>query len=156
MDYVTVENLEITNPNGVSALALRTNHTGAVKGIIVQNCYFHDVNNNVLLFTYSSGGIHAEVRETAAPTWLEGLVIRRNTFKDLGRNAIYTTNVWSGREGAGWGSGGNKNYIDDDNGWWPSVNMSITDNTMHNILGDAVVIIGARGLRIARNCVSNA
>jgi len=151
MDHVTVENLEITNPNGLSAIALRPNHTGAVKGIIVQNCYIHDINNEVMQFTYSSGGINAEVRDATAPTWFEDLVIRQNTFQDLCRTAVYTTTVWASRDGAGWGSGGSKNYIDDNNGWWPAENMAITHNTMHRVQGDIIVVIAARNLRIAHN-----
>ncbi len=159
MDHVTFENIEITNPNGLSAMRLENNHTGAVKGIIIQNCYIHDVNNEVQLFTYSSGGIHYEVHDKTAPTWFEDLVIRQNTFQDLARTAVYGTTSWAGRDGVsggGWGSGATNNAIDDDTGWFPAKNVSITDNTMHSTQGDSVVIIGARNLRIARNFVYNA
>ena len=158
MDFVTVENLEFTNPNGLSTMKLLSNHTGAIKGIVIQNCNFHDVNNEVQQFTYSSGGIHFEISERTAPTWLEDLVIRNNTFDNLCRTAVYGTTNWAGREGVsggGWGGGGTNNAIDDDNGWFPAKNMSITGNTMTDIQGDIVVIIGVRNLRISRNFAHN-
>ncbi len=156
MDYVTVENLEITNPNGQRGLAVFEAHAGANKGIVIRNCYVHDVNHNHSTFGYASGGIYLSTDGgTAAPTWFEDISVSQNTVSDVARCAIHFSAPWVSRPG--WAYGCSKAfYKDDDNGWWPHTNVNISNNVAHNAQGDAILVIGGRNVLIERNFVSNA
>ena len=155
MDFVTVENLEITNPSGLQGIEFAAAHTGENKGIVVQNCYIHDVNVSAAYFGYDASAIRAKVQLRTAPTWFSGVVVRNNTIKNTARCAVYMDTAWADRHGVGWGCSRDF-YKDDDNGWWPIEKITITDNTIHTVQGDAVLVIGGRGVNIARNQVFDA
>lgn len=155
MDYVTVENLEVTNPNGLQGIEIAAAHTGANKGIAVQNCYIHDINVNAAYFGYDASAVRAKVQIRTAPTWFEGITVRQNTVKNTARCAVYMDTAWADRHGVGWGCS-REFYKDDHNGWWPIENIAITDNTIHTVQGDAILVIGGRGVNVARNQVFDA
>ncbi|MBQ7303098.1 MAG: hypothetical protein IJW89_05905 [Clostridia bacterium] len=155
MDFVTVENLEITNPSGLQGIEFAAAHTGENKGIVVQNCYIHDVNVSAATFSYSASGIYAYISNTTAPTWFEGMVVRNNTIHNTARCGIYFNTQWADRPGSGWGCS-RPFYVDDDNGWWPAKNLNIEGNSVTDAHGDAVMVIGGRQVFLQRNFVSNA
>jgi len=155
MDFVTVENLEITNPSGLQGIEFAAAHTGENKGIVVQNCYIHDVNVSAAYFGYDASAIRAKVQLRTAPTWFDGVTVRKNTIKNTARCAIYMDTAWADRHGVGWGCSRDF-YKDDDNGWWPLERITITDNSMHTVQGDAILVIGGRGVNIDRNVAFDA
>ena len=154
-DYVTVENLEITNPKGTKGILIATGgKTGALKGIVVQNNYVHDVNVDASKFSYEDSGICA-MGGGSAPTWYEDMVIQNNTVKNTARTGIYCTTSWGDRYEFGWGQSADL-YVNDDEGWWPQKNLKILNNTVDSPQGDAILVISALDTVIERNVVTNA
>lgn len=153
-DYVTVENLEVTNPKGEKGIYIGPGKTGVIKGVIVQNNYVHDVMTDSSNFIYSCSGISAGTNGSA-PTWYEGMIIRNNTVKNTSRTGIYCTTSWADRYGFGWGQSAAL-YKNDNEGWWPYENLQITGNTVDSPGGDGILVIGGRNTVIERNVVYNA
>ncbi|MBQ7303143.1 MAG: hypothetical protein IJW89_06135 [Clostridia bacterium] len=153
-DYFTLENLEITGPGALTGLQIGTAHGGANKGIIVQNCYVHDINTNDKEFAYSNAGINLNATGTE-PTWFDGAVVRNNVVENVARVGIYLTGAWGDRPGASWGASGDL-YKNDNDGWWPNANCSISGNTILDAHGDAILVIGAKDVTIEKNFVNNA
>lgn len=153
-DYVTVENLEVTNPNGIKGIYIAPAHTGAIKGVVVQNNYVHDVQTSGSNFIYSCAGISAGTGG-AAPTWYDGLLIQNNTVKNTARTGIYCSTSWADRYGFGWGQSADL-YKNDNDGWYPYENLKISGNTVDSPQGDGILVIGGRNTVIERNVVYNA
>ena len=153
-DYVTVENLEVTNPNGIKGIYIAPAHTGAVKGVVVQNNYVHDVQTSGTNFIYSCGGISAGTGGSA-PTWYDGMLIQNNTVKNTARTGIYCSTSWADRYGFGWGQSADL-YKNDNDGWYPYENLKISGNTVDSPQGDGILVIGGRNTVIERNVVYNA
>ena len=153
-DYVTVENLEVTNPKGIKGIYIAPAHTGAIKGVIVQNNYVHDVQTSASDFIYSCAGISAGTNG-AAPTWYDGMIIKGNTVKNTARTGIYCSTSWADRYGFGWGQSASL-YKSDTNGWYPYENLQIVGNSVDSPQGDGILVIGGRNTMIERNVVYNA
>ncbi len=154
-DYVTVENLEVTNPKGTKGILVSTGgKTGALKGITIQNNYVHDVNIDASKFTYEEAGICA-MTGGSAPTWYEDMVIKNNTVKNVARVGIYCTTSWGDRYSFGWGQSADQ-YVNDNEGWWPTQNLQIVGNTVDSPQGDGILVISANNTLIERNVVTNA
>ena len=153
-DYFTLENLEVTGKGASLGILVGAAHTGANKGIIVQNCYVHDINTDDTTFGYSCGGIQLNATGIE-PTWFEGAVVRNNLVKDVSRVGIYVTGAWGDRPGASWGASGSL-YRSDTNGWWPNTNCSIAYNTVIRAHGDAILVISGKNPIIEHNFVSEA
>ncbi len=153
-EYFTLENLEVTGEGAGVGILVGTAHTGANKGILVQNCYVHDIYVDNGAFGYSTGGIQLNATGLE-PTWFEGAVVRSNIVENVSRVGIYMTGAWGDRPGASWGASGPL-YKSDTNGWWPNKNCSITGNTVIRAHGDAILVISADKPLIERNFVSEA
>lgn len=153
-DYITVENLEVTNPNGLQGIAITPTHTGVNKGVIIQNNYVHDVQTSAADFQYKNGGIVASTGGSA-PTWFEGLLIQNNTVKNTARTGIFCATSWADRYGFGWGQSSSM-YKNDNDGWWPYEGLKITGNTVDGPQGDGILVIGGRDTVIERNVMYNA
>ena len=149
-DYVTVENLTISNPLGEIGLSIAPAHSGANKDIIVQNCNFKDINKNADTFRFETGGIYA-VASGGEPTWFENMTIRNNTFDNIARIAVFVTSKWAERTE----KVGNK-YVNGDNPWYANKNVNVSSNTLTNILGDGLLIIGCDKAIMEKNFVNNA
>ena len=154
IEYATVENLEITGKSATIGLQIGAGHGGANKGILVQNCYIHDVNTNDDKFGYTNAGINFNSTGTE-PTWFEGLLVRNNTIKNVARVGIYMTGAWGDRPGCSYGASGSL-YKSDTNGWWPNTNCSISNNNLFDVHGDAILVIGGKNITIEKNFVNNA
>ncbi len=154
VEYATIENLELTGKQATIGLQIGAGHTGANKGIIVQNCYIHDVNINDDQFGYTNAGINLNSTGTE-PTWFEGIMVRNNTIKNVARVGIYMTGAWGDRPGCSYGASGGL-YKSDTNGWWPNKNCYITNNQLLDVHGDAILVIGGNNITIEKNFVNNA
>ena len=153
-DYFTVENLEITGSGALTGMQIGAGHGGANKGIVIQNCHVHDINTNDDAFAYGNAGINLNSTGTE-PTWFDGAVVRNNTVENVARVGIYLTGAWGDRPGAAWGASGEL-YKNDNDGWWPNANCSISGNTILDAHGDAILVIGAKDVTIEKNFVNNA
>ncbi|MBQ7303103.1 MAG: right-handed parallel beta-helix repeat-containing protein [Clostridia bacterium] len=154
IEYATVENLEIFGKTAQNGLQIGAGHTGANKGIIIQNCYIHDINTSDERFEYKNAGINFNSSGTE-PTWFEGLLVRNNIIKNVARVGIYMTGAWGDRPGVSWGASGSL-YKSDTNGWWPNTNCSISNNQLLDIHGDAILVITGKNITIEKNFVNNA
>ena len=152
-EYATLDGLEVTNPSGTKGIYVAPGKTGVIKGVVVQNCYVHDVNTKESTFVYDNAGISAGTGG-AEPTWYDGLVIKNNTVKNVARVGIYLSTSWANRYGFGWGQEGY--YKNDNDGWWPYENARIEGNTVDSPRGDGILVIGGRNTVIERNVVYNA
>jgi hypothetical protein len=151
--YVTVENLDISGKDAQAGLSIGAGQAGANKGIIVQNCYVHDVRTDDTQFVYSTGGIQFNATGTK-PTWFDGAVIRNNTVENVSRVGIYMTGAWGDRPGAAWGASGDL-YKNDNDGWWPNDNCSIVGNTLTRVHGDGILVISAKDTHIEKNYLND-
>ncbi|MBE6792501.1 MAG: hypothetical protein E7534_03245 [Ruminococcaceae bacterium] len=149
-EYVTVENLSLSNRLGTIGLSIGVTRAGANRGIIVQNCTFKNVNSDCNTFKYETGGILANASGTE-PSWFDGMVIRNNTFDRVGRCGVFVKGSWNGRDS----QSGDK-YTIDGKEWTPTRNLSITGNTMTDVFGDGILVIGANKLYVEKNFINNA
>ncbi len=154
MQYVTVENLEITNANGLIGIGIVPPITGENKDVIIRDCYIHEVNTkqeNFLHGMYEHGGIIVTV-DGLEPTWFDGLVFENNVIENTSRCGIFTTSNWAYRVGA-WGREGH--YKSDDDGWYPIENTVIRGNTINGCYGDSILVTCAKNTLIEKNTVVN-
>ena len=153
-NYITVDGLEITNPNGYYGIYIGTLQAGENPGITVTNCYVHDVDTTEKKFSYlESGGIIARADGTS-PTWFKGLTIRDNTVKNVCRCAVVISNSWGWRYSDG--SYIRNKYVSDTNGWYPNLDCTIAGNTIDTTKGDAILVQCGKNTLIERNTVYNA
>ncbi len=154
MQYVTVENLEITNPNGMMGIYILPSAAGENNNITVRNCYIHDINTNQVNYLpgrYDSGGIIVSTDGTE-PTWINNLVIENNIIERTSRCGIFMTSEWAYRPGV-WGREGY--YKNDDDGWYPYTGTIIRQNTVNGCFGDSILITCAKNTLVEKNTVIN-
>ncbi len=154
MQYVTLENLEVTNATGYIGIYIVPPTTGENNNITVRNCYIHDINTkqeNFLPGKYDTGGIIVAV-DGLEPTWINKLLIENNTIEKTSRCGIFTTSEWAYRPGV-WGREGH--YKSDTNGWYPFTNTVIRGNTVNKCYGDSILVTCAKDTLIEKNTVTN-
>ena len=150
-DYTTVENLEITNPQGTVGIYVLPGAVGCRKNITIQNCYIHDVNTNETAFNYETGGIIVYA-DGVSPTWMENVIVKNNVVENVARTGILLTTQWANRPGR-WGK---NNWKSDTDGWYPFEKCRVEGNTVQGSRGDAIMCCGCRNLVIEKNSVNNA
>ncbi len=145
--YVTVQELRITNPNGTCGLYLLGPVVGANKNITVKNCEFQDINTNMTDMSFECAAIYG-MTGGVDPAWFDNLKITGNTIKNVNRCGVFLSTHWAYRPG-GWGKEGN--YKSDTNGWYPSKNVVVSNNTMDTLGGDGIVVYGSQSPVIEKN-----
>jgi hypothetical protein len=110
--YITVQDLEITNPGdnttarrGVYVLGL---DAGNIQDIVLQNLYIHDVRGYMPSTTNTgkgtgkyanaSGGIVIEAAGNNTATYFTNILIQDNEIRSVDRQGIYTWTNWCRRE----------------------------------------------------------
>ena len=154
MQYVNIENLEITNPNGKMGIYIIPNAVGENNNITVRNCYIHDVNGDHSNFTpgvYDTGGIYVSVNGSE-PTWIKNLLIENNVIENVSRCGIFINTNWAYRPGT-WGNEGY--YNSDTDGWYPYINPIIRNNTVNRAAGDSILVSGSKNALVEKNTVIN-
>ena len=150
-EYVTVEDLEFTNPSGHVCIYVESHKDGVHRGITVRNCFFHDVNLDMTWHNHDSGGV-AFFADGDKPNWFDGILIENNRFDRLARCGVYIYSSWTRRyRYQNWG---NKNDYDTE-GWYPNTNVVIRKNIFNSMSGDSVVVSGCDGALIEHNTVAN-
>ncbi len=149
--YITIENLEITNPNGERGIYVMPFTTGVNKNIVIKNCFIHDIDKNQVNWeqgNYESAGITVEAAG-AQPTWFDGLTIENNVIEDVNRVGIIIGSEWAYRPGLY----GHKGYYkaSDDSGRWPAKNVVVRSNTITRPGGDSIMILACEGALIEKN-----
>lgn len=124
-DYVTVQDLEITN-TGKERKGLRcgikaeTDNYGWSRGIVFRRLYVHDVNGMLEAKYQGGNGIYFESRGEKVKSAFDGLLIEECHVARCARNGIYS-----------WGTG-------DRSKWLPSKNVIIRANLVEQIPGDGI------------------
>lgn len=152
-EYVTIENLEFTNPQGQRCIYVESLRSGPHRGMTVRDCFFHDANLDMEWFTHDSGGV-TFFANADEPNWFDGITVENNAFDRLARCAVYVYSSWTKRyDLQDWGN--KNNYVSDDDGWFPSKNVIVRNNKFNSISGDSVVISGCDGALVEYNTVAN-
>ncbi len=149
--YITLENLEVTNPNGEKGIYAMPFTTGENKDIVIRNCYIHDIDKKQTNFgqgNYTSAGISIEA-DGGEPTWFDGVTIENNIIEDVNRVGIIISTNWAYRPGA-YGHDGYYN-ASDDTGRWASKNVIIRGNTVTRAYGDSIMALLCDGAIIEKN-----
>ena len=158
-EYVEISNLEFTAPKGVNGITCYA-LDGAVKGIKITDCDFHNINTGFNEIGYSSGGITLSATGVK-PCWFEDAVIENNTFDTVARTAVNLDTNWCAKDkNQEWGS---NNIVVNGNGErdsanspvYYSKNITVRGNEIKNNGGDAILLIGAEDSLVEYNRVED-
>jgi len=153
-EYVEISEIEFTCPEGITAIGWYAVKSGASKGAVIKNCYFHHINStetSTRFASYGTGGV-AFYAQGNNPTWFDGAIVENNRFDTLGRDSVYFTSQWSCCDTEqGWGD---RNL----NAGFEAVrnrNIAVRNNSITANAGDAILLIGAKDSVIEYNTVAN-
>ena len=157
-EYVEISNLEFTatkGVNGITCYAL----DGAVKGIKITDCDFHNINTGFNKTNYSSGGITLSATGVK-PCWFEDALIENNTFDTVARTAVNLDTHWCAKDkNQEWGSNiivnGNGERDSANSPVYYSKNITVRGNEIKNNGGDAILLIGAEDSIVEYNTVED-
>jgi hypothetical protein len=152
---IIMDGIEVTNPYGLYGIYITTLTYGESENITVKNCNIHDVDINERQFDFIGGGGIAAVAKRAQPTWFKNINITDNTIKNVNRCAVVITGAWGWKYGYGEFQYVMNDYKGDADGWWPTLNPTISGNSIDGARGDAVLIQCAKDALIERNTVYN-
>lgn len=172
---VIVRNIAVTNKSGNRGIFVSPREAGAMKNIVITGCRVEEVNwagsdevigvNPSLLdvqaicsdarYAYSYGGIilEADTPPETGASWFENVFITANEIHKVARTGIWVNSMWARRPGIGWGY---NDYVDDNNGWYPSRNVVIQNNDIGYTGGDGTVLIASRESFLDHNRVYHA
>ena len=154
--HLTLDGLEITNPDGRYGVHILPLQSGENSGITVSGCYIHDVNRGETDGWggyIGSGGIIARA-DGEEPVWFRDLVLENNVIRRTSRMGITVSNSWGWRYSGG--SYIRNRYVSDDSGWYPNRNCRIIGNTIDTTKGDAILVQCGKDTLIERNTVYHA
>lgn len=142
-EYVTLENLEITNRGaqpaaGRKGLHIVLNNFGIAHDMHINNLYVHDVNGSNVKKAGGGAGIHWTNGGREIKSAFDGLLIEKCLIERTDRNGITSSGYWSRKD------------------WFPSRNVIIRNNRINDIGGDGIVPIGCDGALIAHNVLYKA
>jgi hypothetical protein len=163
-DNIRFRNIRITNKGGSRGIRVQAQAkgAGAFRNVEIIGCRIEEVNwagstpfigidpaqLNVQAicsdsrFNKEYGGIILEAftPKEVGPSWFENLFITGNEIFQVARTGIILTTRWGQRDKAG---NGYNEYDNDDNHWYPSVNVVIQGNDISYVGGDGVILMGA-------------
>lgn len=183
---VRISKLEITNIEAERGINVFTTSQGALKNIVFEDNYIHDINfnfENGLPSQYQGQGLTPKDVDISfvSPASVTpngkfiyqcaGIYFNAGTMKAIGPS--WFENVWIkgnrieqvSRAGVFFDSQwvkrpgiewGNNTYINDDLGWYPSKNVNVVNNYLDYMGGDGVVLLGVNGGVMEYNTCYNA
>ncbi|MGV8879387.1 MAG: right-handed parallel beta-helix repeat-containing protein [Sphingobacteriaceae bacterium] len=142
-EYITLENLEITNTGakpeaGRKGLHIVLNNFGIAHNIHINNLYIHDVNGSNVKKAGGGAGIHWTNGGREVKSAFDGLLIENCLIERTDRNGITSSGYWSRKD------------------WFPSRKVIIRNNRINDIGGDGIVPIGCVGALIEHNVLYKA
>lgn len=165
-EYVEINNLEVTNyisglPEGINntslvGICLFNDNAGILKHLYISDCEVYNVNSFVPADDSrgkSTGGIITRVGDggmayqTATPSAWEDLRISGNSVHDVGREGIYMHTDFSARPLVGGGESTQDIVFSHD--------VQISNNSVRDIKGDGIVVIGTDNALVESNYVEN-
>lgn len=165
-EYVEIRNLEITNLdkkystefklNGsnnkekpLRAMNVSIRDFGTASGIVIEDCYIHDINGNINLKW--NGGIFFDVKTNiqngvlaGIPSKYDNVRISGCTFERVDRSAIKLVS-------SQWCNQWEKNDPGVPVNWYPSTNVVVENNYMEYIGGDGITVRDTDGALIEHN-----
>lgn len=165
-EYVEIRNLEITNldtqyntkfelngsnntKKALRAVNVSIRNFGTASGIVVEDCYIHDINGNINLKW--NGGIFFDVKAdiqngqlTGVPSKYDNIHISGCTFERVDRSAIKLVS-------SQWCNQWEKNDPGVPVHWYPSTNVVVEGNYMEYIGGDGITVRDTDGALIEHN-----
>ena len=137
-EYVTVENLEVTNTGKTAkprrrGVKVHIKDFGTAHGITLRNLYIHDVNGSIYKKKGGGGAVlwHNEGEKTKSR--FDGLLIEDCHFKRCVRNGVNARGY------------ANRTV------WYPSLNVVVRRCLLEEIPGDGIVPIACDGALIEHN-----
>lgn len=158
-EYVTVEDIEISNPEGMYGIMLKSGIHGATRDVCIKGCFIHDVWTVNELgprdrapqtpWHHHAGGISVETNREA-PTWYENLRIENNTLENINRTGIWLGGQWNNRfkNTLNWMANKADGMNDE---WYPHKNVYIGWNIVDHAHGDGIVCIGCENALLEHN-----
>lgn len=165
-EYVEIRNLEITNLdkkystefklNGsnnkekpLRAMNVSIRDFGTASGIVIEDCYIHDINGNINLKW--NGGIFFDVKTNiqngvlaGIPSKYDNVRISGCAFERVDRSAIKLVS-------SQWCNQWEKNDPGVPVNWYPSTNVVVENNYMEYIGGDGITVRDTDGALIEHN-----
>lgn len=173
-DYVRFRNIKVTCKEGTKGIYITTSNAGAFKDLQITGCRIEEVNwlgssplpdspANLDVeaicptsrYDHATGGIcfDANTSPSTGPSWFENIYITNNEIYKVSRSGIWMTTQWGRRPGLDWGY---NNYVDDNNGWYPAINVIVQNNKLSYIGGDGVALIATKNSFIQGNVLTHA
>lgn len=167
-EYIEIRNLEITNtePEFNSSFTLNSSNNrskalravnvsikdfGTASGIVIKNCYIHDINGNIGLKW--NGGIFFDVQADieggeliGIPSKYDNILIEECTFRRVDRSGIKLIN-------SAWCNQWEKNSPGVPVNWYPSTRVVVRNNYMEKMGGDGITVRDTDGALIEYNLV---
>lgn len=141
-DYVTLQNLEITN-TGSQRMPYRTGvkvmceNYGISHHIILNALNIHDVNGSLVKQEGGGSGILIENKGNDMISIFDSLTIENCVIRRCERNAMIWSSYWNRQE------------------WHPSTNTVVRKNLIEEVPGDGIVPIGCEAALIEYNLMRN-
>lgn len=175
-DNVRICNLEITNPSGTQGIYVDADKAGESSNVVIEGCYVHDIMWNwtsdktveeeadnignydpnkicpTSMYHYATSGIYVNAsnpENSYDARWFNGVWIRNNKVKTVGRCGIFVNSSWISGNGCNWG--GKNKFRSLDDGWYPAKNLVISGNEVSYVGGDGILAIGVEDCYIERN-----
>lgn len=150
-DFVELQNIAVTNPDGEIGIQVLNKEPGEYKHIQISNCKVSHVNEDRKVYCHECGGILI-CAWSEEPAWFDGVLIEDNDIQDVNRSGIMLSSLWVVRPDGLWGK---NRYIDDNNGWFPTKNMIVRGNYLNRLGGDGILLEGTVGALVEWNRVFN-
>lgn len=169
--YTVFSEVEVTNPRGLIGIFVKVKEAGSLEFLRIEKCVVREVNYNWIYeksereidikdidpeavcsqerYYYETGGIiFLASADANSPCDYRDVVITDNLVERVSRSGIFLTGLWIRRPGTCWGV---NPYFSDDNGWYPSRRIEISNNRVLYTGGDGIVLIGSVGSMIENN-----
>lgn len=142
---VTIENLEVTNPNGMVGIQVNPLIAGENKNVAIKNCNVHDIHTKISETTKLTRD-EAGILFTSAgnePSWFNGITVEGCTIKNVNSVGIEVFNNWNNNKELPtlWGSYSNS----------PHKNVTVRGNHLDTIGVDGIWVTNSHDVLIEKN-----
>lgn len=142
MEYVTVENLEITNTGAVAeprrfGVKVHIEDFGTAHCVALQKLHIHDVNGSIYKKEGGGGAIQLQNGGEKLISRFDGLLIEDCHIERCVRNGITGSGNWTRDK------------------WFPSLNVVVRRCLIEEVPGDGIVPVACDGALIEHNVMRN-
>lgn len=141
--YVEIKKLSVTNPEGRYGILVEAENSGALKDLVISELEVFDVYNESFNTTSppkTIGGIVFRAESGDQPSWFDGILIEDSRIHDLGSCGISIGSDYKVNK-----------RIDDGENTYPTLNVIIRNNVIHDIVRDGAIIRQCYGAIMEHN-----